>query len=233
MSVTDHVDIVGVSSAQQLADGLTRMILDGALAPGERIRESAIARDLGLSRNTVREAVRLLQNSGLVRYGFNRGLVVWQPTDADVVDVFAARLHFEAAAAATLTAKSDLTDLENTYDAYLSVLQIGDTRRIVDGDLAIHQSLVRLIGSSRIDAYYSDLITELRYLLLVLTTDDSQQDVGALAEEHREIVDAFRSRQPKVAQKAITRINNHNRDAVRAVFAQRAARAGIDPTASV
>ena len=86
MSVADRIRIVGRSSAQQIADGLMDMILEGELKPGERIRESVIAEQLGISRNTVREAVRLLQGTGLVRYVFNRGLAVWNPSAARRAD---------------------------------------------------------------------------------------------------------------------------------------------------
>lgn len=112
MSVADRIQIVGRSSAQQIADGLMDMILEGELKPGERIRELVIAEQLGgISRNTVREAVRLLQGTGLVRYVFNRGLAVWNPSDEEVLDIYRARLHLETAAAASVGYDTDLTSL--------------------------------------------------------------------------------------------------------------------------
>lgn len=59
------------------------------MRPGERISEAGIARTLSLSR-TPFEALRLLQSSGLVRYSFNRGLVVWDPSEEDIVEVLKA-----------------------------------------------------------------------------------------------------------------------------------------------
>ena len=93
------------------------MILEGELKPGERIRESVIAEQLGASNDTVREAVRLLQGTGLVRYVFNRGLAVWNPSDEEVLDIYRARLHLETVAAASVGYDTDLTPLTVAFDA--------------------------------------------------------------------------------------------------------------------
>jgi DNA-binding GntR family transcriptional regulator len=52
MPVTGSIEIVGRSTAQQVADGLSKLILEGEMLPGERLSEAGIARSLGLSRNT-------------------------------------------------------------------------------------------------------------------------------------------------------------------------------------
>ncbi len=222
MNSAEHIAIVGTSTAQQVADGLSRMILDGELQPGQRIAESVIARELGLSRNTVREAVRLLQGSGLVRYGFNRGLMVWKPSDDDIVDIFAARLQFEAAGAAVLTPKTDLAQVEHALKAYVSVLPDKELRTIVEADLNVHRSLVSLVGSPRLDAYYSQLVDELRYLLVMLLDREVAQDgVMDMEQEHLEIIEAFQTRRPAVARRAIERVNAANCEAVRAMMNQR------------
>lgn len=72
------------TTAQQVADGLSELIMSGRFEPGTRLRESAIAAELGVSRNTVREAVRVLQLGGLVRHEVNRGAVVITPTSENV-----------------------------------------------------------------------------------------------------------------------------------------------------
>jgi DNA-binding GntR family transcriptional regulator len=222
MPVTGRIEIVGRSTAQQVADGLANLILEGEMVPGERLSEAGIARSLGLSRNTVREAVRLLEKSGLVRYHFNRGLAVWDPTDADVVDVFKARSYFERMAAAAITPDTDLSAVRAAHRSYGDALASRDAQTIVEKDLAIHQALVGLLQSERIDKFYGELINELRYLLVILSLERHEyEDTEALAAEHQRLVDGFESRDPAVAEAAVTALLDENLELVRSVIAGR------------
>jgi DNA-binding GntR family transcriptional regulator len=224
MPVSDHIRIVGRSSAQQIADGLMDMILEGQLKPGERIRESVVAESLGISRNTVREAVRLLQGTGLVQYTFNRGLVVWDPSDADVLDTYRARLHLETAAASSLSPDTDLLPLVAAMEEFRAALQTHDPRTIVEKDLAIHQAIVGMLGSARLNKFYNELLSDLRYFLLVLSLDHREyEDVSDLLNEHQRIVSAFASRDPELARTTIADIITENRDEVRKILAARKA----------
>jgi DNA-binding GntR family transcriptional regulator len=222
MPVTGRIEIVGRSTAQQVADGLANLILKGEMVPGERLSEAGIARSLGLSRNTVREAVRLLEKSGLVRYHFNRGLAVWDPTDADVVDIFKARSYFERMAAASVTPATDLSAVHAAHRTYRDALASRDAQTIVEKDLAIHQALVGLLESERIDKFYGELINELRYLLVILSLEKHEyEDTEALDAEHQRLVDGFESRDPAVAEAAVTALLDDNLELVRGVIAGR------------
>jgi len=224
MSVADRIQIVGRSSAQQIADGLMDMILEGELKPGERIRESVIADQLKISRNTVREAVRLLQGTGLVRYVFNRGLAVWDPSDEEVLDIYRARLHLETAAAAAVNYDTDLTPLIEAMDALKVAMKTEDPRTIVEKDLAIHRAIVGLMNSPRLNKFYDELLGDLRYFLLILSLDHHEYESGStLEEEHQRIVTAFTSRDPELARTTIADIITENRDEVRKILAVRTA----------
>lgn len=224
MSGIGSIEVVGRSTAEQVADGLGNLILDGSMRPGERISEAGIARTLSLSRNTVREALRLLQGSGLVRYSFNRGLVVWDPTDEDIVDVFKTRLYLEKLAATSLRKSTDLTAVEAAYATFEQALESGDARTIVETDLAVHQAIVATLGSARLDAFYAGLMVELRYFLVLLSLDRREyENTEALRSEHRDLVEAFASRSPKKAAAAVTVLLEENRELVRDVIARRGA----------
>lgn len=222
MRLTDHIDLTGTSVSQKVADGLVRMILDGTLKPGERVREAVIATDLGLSRNTVREAVRLLENTGLVRYIFNKGLVIWNPVDADVVDVYKARLQLELAAVASVDDATDFSSVHEAFDRFLEALRTHDVRTIVEADLAIHQAIVGLMGSERLNGYYAQLMNELRYFLLVLSIDHREyEDTTGLEQEHRAIIDALTLKDPAQTREILSGIIEENRDAVREILEKR------------
>ncbi|CCH76106.1 Transcriptional regulator, GntR family [Nostocoides japonicum T1-X7] len=222
MSGVAGIELVGRSTAEQVAEGLENLIVEGTLRPGERISEAGIARTLGLSRNTVREALRLLQGSGLVRYSFNRGLVVWDPTDEDIVEVFKARLYLERLAATCLHASTDLTGLELAHADFEHALASGDPRTIVDEDLALHQAIVATLGSTRLDRFYAGLVLELRYFLMLLSLDRREyEDPAAVRAEHRALVEAFLTRDPGTAAAAATALVEENQELVREVIARR------------
>ena len=75
MSRLEGLVVRCMTAAQQVADGLCGGTWGGAFSPGDRLRESASAAELGNAGNTVREAVRILELSGLVGYEVNRGAV--------------------------------------------------------------------------------------------------------------------------------------------------------------
>src|SRR5262249_59308658 len=74
-------------------------IWDGRFAPGERIPEEEIARSLGVSRTPVREALRRLQERGMLSIGAGRSLVVAELSQQQVLELYAMREILEGSAA--------------------------------------------------------------------------------------------------------------------------------------
>jgi DNA-binding GntR family transcriptional regulator len=182
------------TTAQQVADGLSERILAGAFTPGNRLRESAIASELGIARNTVREAVRILELGGLVRYEVNRGAVVISPTAENVDALYTARERLETAAVSRVPSSEQLTAIVEAFDALAQAADSRDARLIVDKDLALHCAIVRLLNSSRLEEFYAELTRELRFYLMVLSVEDSEfENPQAVLAEHEAIVSAIRS----------------------------------------
>jgi len=182
------------TTAQQVADGLAERILAGAFEPGHRLRESAIAAELGVARNTIREAVRILELSGLVRYEVNRGAVVIAPTPENVEALYAARERLETAAVARPASAGQIDALTAAYHGLAEAADSRDARRIVDHDLAFHSAIVALLDSSRLDEFYAELTRELRFYLMVLSVEDREfENPSALLNEHQAILAAIRS----------------------------------------
>ena len=194
MSALEGIQIRRSTTAQQVADVLSERILAGAFLPGHRLRESAIATDLGVSRNTVREAVRVLELGGLVRYEVNRGAVVISPTPAAVDALYTARERLETAAVMREPKAELVAAIDAAFDQLRAAAGTRDARLIVEKDLALHAALVALLESSRLDDFYADLTRELRFYLMVLSVEDSEADDpdGVIA-EHEPIVSAIRA----------------------------------------
>ncbi len=190
MSALDGIEVRRTTTAQQLADGLSERILAGAFGPGDRLRESAIAAELGVARNTIREAVRILELTGLVRYEVNRGAVVIAPTPENVEALYTARERLETAAAVRTPSPAQLEAITARFDELRTAARTGDVRAIVDRDLAFHQAIVAMLDSSRLDEFFAALTKELRFYLTVLSRAETPDEVVA---EHEAILDALRT----------------------------------------
>lgn len=181
------------STSGQAASAIRDAILSGQIAPGTPLREAALAAELAVSRNTIREAGRILEGESLVRYQMNRGIVVTEVTADDVRDIYAARSAVELAGVNALTATRDsaiykrLADLvERIEDAHAA----GDTTRVLEADRLFHATLVSAAGSPRLSRFHARLQQEQR-LALALAEQSSRQ-LGRTADDHRELLGALR-----------------------------------------
>ncbi|GAA3073937.1 hypothetical protein GCM10020000_68620 [Streptomyces olivoverticillatus] len=135
------------STAQRVAMALRERIEGGELPPGTQLSEEALGRDLEVSRNTLREAFRLLIHESLVEHLLNRGVFVRVPTAADVTDVYRMRTALETAgvrAAATAPAPLRAAVAASVDEGERAAAE-GDWRQVGSADLRFHRALAALV----------------------------------------------------------------------------------------
>jgi DNA-binding GntR family transcriptional regulator len=195
--VPDRITSMGVtiqrqSTIEQVAEAVREAILSGRLMPGTPIREVALATELAVSRNTIREAARLLGGEGLVRHEMNRGIVVAQIDRDDVTDIYAARTAVELAGADALTSSRDPAvygALADLVDQIERAFEREDAAAVLDGDRRFHATLVAATGSARLRRFYTQLQQEQRLALSL--AERSCRELGRTADDHRELLDAL------------------------------------------
>ena len=185
------------TTGSQVERVLREMILDGRLAPGTHLRETQVAQSLGVSRNTLREALRSLAEHGLVTHHPHRGVVVTDLSVEDVADLFRLRLVLEQAGLAALT---ETDELERATDAFAAALERGDGVEALEEDFRFHRALVAALGSDRLSAAHERAQGELRLVLFQLDRDYEPPQV----EEHRAIVAALEEGKRTIAEAALT-----------------------------
>src|SRR5229473_4502336 len=111
--------IYRTSVADQVASILRRRILDGELLPGTPLQEMPMAASLGVSRNTVREATRILSLEGLLKRSAHRGVTVAQLSLEDVAEIYQVRhlLEIPAVRAAKPQRCDILTQMRRAFEA--------------------------------------------------------------------------------------------------------------------
>ena len=189
-----------VSTAEHVRDHITTLILNGELKPGAALRETAIATSLGVSRNTVREAVLLLGQSRLIRHEMHHGAVVAEPTKDALVNLYDARRGLEVGAASLEASDEVIAGLKQALVELELATAAGNDREIVAKDLAFHAATVRNLASSRIDNFHAGLAVELSFYLGSLAASRLEYaEDEFFIEEHRRIYLAIAARDTEFA----------------------------------
>lgn len=180
------------STATRVAGVLRDRIAGGSLAPGSRIVETDVARELNVSRSPVREALLKLAEEGLVAIVPYRGAVVTPLRRERFVELMEFRLALERFALDRLMQRSSepaLGELRACLHAMQRALRDGDRRRIVDADLALHRTIVALAGNALLERAYAALLAQIR--LYIDLTSARYERVEELAEEHAALIGAI------------------------------------------
>ncbi|GAB7192379.1 GntR family transcriptional regulator [Kineococcus sp. NUM-3379] len=149
-------------TADRVADALRDLVLAGELRPGTRLREDAVSGLLGVSRNTLREAFRLLSRERLLQHELHRGVFVRTLTAADVADVYRLRRLLEGAAVRADPVPGSLSRVRAAVRDGRAAARRQDWAGVGTADVEFHRALVALAGSPRMDEAMGHLLAELR-----------------------------------------------------------------------
>ncbi|MEZ7131048.1 GntR family transcriptional regulator [Nonomuraea sp. AD125B] len=156
------------STAERVADILRERISEGFFQPGQRLSEEAISEALRVSRNTLREAFRLLGHERLLDHQLNRGVFVRLPSVEDVLDLYRVRRVLEGSAVRRPPSPQTLALVkEAVRDAERAAAE-DDWQRVGTANIRFHQALVSLNDSPRIDELMRQLLAELRLVFHVM-----------------------------------------------------------------
>jgi DNA-binding GntR family transcriptional regulator len=186
---------LGVRSVVGLAyDELRAMIVDGRLEPGARIRQADIADALGISRGSVREALRRLAGDRLVAFEVNRGFFVANVGLDGVLERLEARLLLEPAIARVAAERRTESDLDELRLAVVDEQNAGTAAAAHDASRAFHAALVTSTGNETLVRIFDSLwIADVgRRLLASRRTQPEWQQTDS--DEHDELLEAIEKR---------------------------------------
>jgi len=148
-------------------EALRSAILSGRYRPGDHLGEVELAGSLGVSRGTVREALRHLQQEGLVTAG-NRGMLrVNSLTSAEVHELFRVRAALEGLAVREVIASPRRESAAETLRAAVERLSDEDEPAVrMEADLAFHLLLCQLSGNSMLVEAWQRLEGRMRVAIL-------------------------------------------------------------------
>jgi len=185
---------------------LRSAILDGTLSPGTRIVEESLARELGVSRAPLREALWVLKRDGLLVEESARTTRVVQLTEADVEELHLTRVVLETLAyqrAASRLREQDFVELEQIAQD-MHDTSAGDTRRIAELDYRFHRTLCQACDLPRIRKLWDEQHVQFRLWLNMVGPTLGEHDIS---DSHRSLLDVVRSSDANaIAEKVIEHV---------------------------
>jgi DNA-binding GntR family transcriptional regulator len=190
---------------ERALEALRAAILSGQYQPGDHLGEVELAGSLGVSRGTVREALRHLQQEGLVTAG-NRGMLrVNSLTATEVRELFQVRAALEALAVRQIIAsprrEAAVGPLREALERLADVGE--DPTARIRADLAFHLLLCRLSGNSMLVEAWERLEGRMRVAIL---NGAAWQAPMMARDRHAPIVDAIEQADAGVA---VTVVEEH------------------------
>jgi DNA-binding GntR family transcriptional regulator len=205
---------------QNAAERLRQMILEGELAPGERLNERALGERLGISRTPLREALRMLASESLVRVEPNRGAAVAPLDRKDIENTFEVLAALEGLAgelAAARITQTELAEIKALHFEMRAHHARGDRAAYFAANQAIHARIARAGGNDVLGETFEKLnarVKRVRY-----AANLSRQRWDKAVDEHDRIVAALEARDGPALREILEAHLAGKRESVLAAFA--------------
>ncbi|NLG44910.1 MAG: GntR family transcriptional regulator [Gordonia sp.] len=210
--------VVQESTPSIIARSLRRAIASGDFPPGAQLGEAALAKQLGVSRGPLREAMQRLTQEGLLVSHRNRGLFVPELTPDAVADMYVLRTTIERAAIERVLAAGDRLACADRLDAAVARMaalsEQADSTDMVAADLDFHRALVEAAGSERLSRIHETVVVETSMCLRAMSSTYGPAEDRVT--EHRELADAIRAGE---LVPAITALQAHMSDGLQRLTA--------------
>jgi len=193
--------------SRRIVEQLKRVIIAGELSAGDRVLETDLAEQLGVSRGPVREAFRQLEQEGLLVSYPHRGTFVASVPEDEIEEVYALRAQIEVYATRRVVARHPeeaAKTLQEIVDGMDAAGRAGDLPALADRDLEFHDTLLVLSGYRglhRIWRSMDGLVRARTYATIGAMNDPDF--VLRTAGLHQPIVDAIRTRDAEAAERAV------------------------------
>ncbi len=192
------------SRVSEVVARLREAIFENRLQPGEAIRELVVAKELGVSQATVRDALQRLEHAGLVTRKSNLGTTVTRLSPKDVRERVSLRATLEVMAAqqaALRMSEADFAVLEARLTSLGDAIQRDGYYEAAQADLEFHRYVWQCSGNETLFRLL-DLVTVPLFAFVSMMRSQGLQKLAAVVAEHQPLIDALKSKDPARIQTA-------------------------------
>ncbi len=191
---------------EEIKTYITGLILGGEYAPGQRLIETQIARELGVSQAPIREAIRDLERAGVLVTEAYKGTFVRKLSSEDLKNVYIVRAELEGLAIRTavpLISDREIRELELIIEKMIDATADANINEQISLDVSFHSVLVEASQNSILKQIWENIcIPQWTYFGTYRFRDNN----SPLEIRHRPILEAVRSRN---AEKAVELMRRH------------------------
>ena len=141
----------GASASEHAVNALTQAIRDGVYCAGDRLVESRLTTELGVSRSTLREVLRRLGADGLIRLEPNKGAIVRSLTRKDVIELLQVREVLEGFAAGLAARNAGVVDhrahIQAALDRIVAIRRDRHGVNYLENNSDFHQLIIAVSGN--------------------------------------------------------------------------------------
>ena len=202
---------------EAVAEQLRAAIVSGELRPGDKLPETELAQQFGVSRGPIREALRELSREGMVVDLARRGTLVSTVTLGDLIEVYDVREALETFATSLVIARATTSDLSRLR-ALSGVMQrawrsrsIPHAKRIT-ADLDFHRAIHQIAGNARMLVLFDQLATQTSLLLRSAMETNPTLQLSPPDEVHEGILSAILAGDTIGAREAVSGHYRHTRE---------------------
>ncbi len=191
------------SLREQALDVLRNAVTSGEIAPGTHLVETELSAALSISRGTLREALRQLEQEGLVEPSERGRLRVRTLSVTEIQDMFQVRSALEGLAAATLSRLKNRKPVVRRLQTALDALSAasGSISDMVEIDLDFHRTLCALTGNATLTRSWEALAGSIRMSIMFAGADRAMSNMSV--PRHQALVDAVAAGDPEKARIAV------------------------------
>lgn len=199
--------IISINIREQVERELHSAIIQGKFNPGERLVESVLAAQMGVSRAPLREVLAALEREGLVVNIPRRGSFVVDFTEKDIQDIYKFRLMLELGAikqALPVITKADIEKLQQLVDDFSSAFLLDENiETITELDMQFHGEFCKLSDNSRLYSAWSSIRSQTQFLIGVISKSQYKAMHDPVA-WHQTIVNAIAQKKFSAVEKELT-----------------------------
>lgn len=189
---------------ENVADEIRMKILNGDMKPGDKIIEQELASEFGISRGPVREALRQLEQEGMVEYSRNVGCSVKHIGMDDVYEIYYMRANYEMMAVRLYNAPFPQETIEKMEQVLEQMKQLHkeEYRKVFELDNEFHEAILDLVSFKRLkkaweDLNYGNIVTGYNMEI------DSEQVIKRQYLIHEKLLNACKTGTPARVEQAI------------------------------
>ncbi|HEY8700182.1 MAG TPA: GntR family transcriptional regulator [Arthrobacter sp.] len=192
------------SLREQALSALRAAITSGELEPGRHLVETELSDMLRISRGTLREALRQLEQEGLLSAGPRGRLSVRHLDEKEIRDIYAVRAALESLAARTLCELPERQTVISSLKAAIGAMKAAEKESLqkrVELDLEFHRTLCRLTGNETLLHTWESLEGSIRMSIMFAGLEKGVKNMGV--DRHHDIVAAIETGDGSLARKTI------------------------------